>query len=98
MRSLRKLLICQARVPGSESSSGYQTAFEFAHSGAWVTEVGVCRTLISGGLDRLPMPQPLCDQLRAFPSVAVEDAHVLGIRAQVDTGRARVHSRVRVRT
>jgi len=32
-------------------------------------------TLISGVLDRLPMPQPLCDQLRAFPIVAsVQDA------------------------
>ena len=56
---------------------------------------GDFRALISGGLDRLPMRQPLCDQLGAFPIVAsVQDAHVLGIGAQVNTGRPRVDVRV----
>src|SRR5688500_17727100 len=54
---------------------------------------------ISGGLDRLPMPQPLCDQLRALPIVAsVEDVHVPWIGTPEDTGRPRARSRVCVRT
>src|SRR5438445_6385263 len=49
--------------------------------------------------ERLPSPQLLRNQLRALPIVAsVEDAHVLWIGAQVNTGRPRVHFRVRVRT
>ena len=52
-----------------------------------------------GARDRLPMPQPLGDQLHALPIVAsVQDAHVLWIGAPVNAGRPRVHSRVRVRT
>src|SRR5712664_1805500 len=55
--------------------------------------------LISGLRDRLPMPQPLCDQLGAFAIVAsVQAAHVLGIGAQVNTGRPLLHFRVSVRT
>ena len=54
--------------------------------------------LISGLRDRLPMPQPLCDQLGAFAIVAsVQDAHVLGIGAQVNTGRPQLDFRVSVR-
>src|SRR2546428_5825727 len=45
------------------------------------------------------MPQPLCDQLGALPIVAsVQDADVLRIGAQVNTGRPRVDFRVSVRT
>src|SRR6185503_233877 len=57
------------------------------------------RALISGGLGRLPMRQPLCDQLCALPVVAsVQDAHVLGIGTQIKTGCPLVHVRVRIRT
>ena len=53
----------------------------------------------SGVRRRLPMRQPLSDQLGASPIVpSVQDAHVLGIGAQVNTGRPRVDLRVSVRT
>src|SRR5262249_55907321 len=66
----------------------------------WVTiDSGAFTALVSGILDRLAKPQPLCDQFRAFLIVAsVQDARVLWIGAPVVTGRPRVHSRVRVRT
>src|SRR5512134_3015957 len=52
----------------------------------------------SGIRDRLPTPQPLCEQFRAAPIVQpVEDAHVLWIRAHVDAGGARVQVWLRVR-
>jgi len=42
--------------------------------------------------------QPLCDQLGAFPIVAsIEDAQVLRIGAQIDTGRPRADFRVGLR-
>src|SRR4030095_7084541 len=54
--------------------------------------------LNSPNLDRLPMSQSFRDQLGTFLVVlSVEDDHVLSIRAQVDTSRPPVHSRVRVR-
>src|SRR5688572_29145897 len=71
----------------------------------WIRSLGLSaknillHALISGVLDRLPVRKPLRDQLRAFPIVAsVQDAAVLWSGAQVDTGRARVHFRVRIRT
>src|SRR5262245_42191515 len=58
---------------------------------------GAFQALISGVLDRLPMNQLLCDQLRAFPLVtSVHYAHVLWIGAPEDTGCPRVHSLVRL--
>src|SRR6266496_1644399 len=54
---------------------------------------------ISGARDRLPVPQPLGDQLGATLVVAaVQDAQVFGIGAQVDPGGPRVDLRVSVRT
>ena len=45
------------------------------------------------------MPQPLCDQLGTFAIVAsVQDAHLLGIGAQVNAGRPHLDFRVSVRT
>src|SRR5262249_57289954 len=53
---------------------------------------------ISRARDRLPVTQPLCDQLGAFPIVAsIEDAQVLRIGAQIDTGRPRADFRVGLR-
>src|SRR4249920_4089623 len=52
-----------------------------------------------GVRDRLPTPQPLCNQLRASPFVvSVQDDHVLWIDAPVNTGGPRVRARGRVRT
>jgi hypothetical protein len=49
-----------------------------------------------GVRDRLPTPQPLCDQLRASSIVvSVQDDHVLWIDAPVNTGRPRVRAGVR---
>src|SRR5205814_500904 len=63
----------------------------------WRPVGGAPPAIISGVRDRLPIPQPRCDQLGALPIVApVQDAHVLGIGAPVNTGRPRVDYRVRV--
>src|SRR6476659_3084927 len=49
-----------------------------------------------GVRDRLPTPQPLCDQLRASSIVvSVQDDYVLWIDAPVNTGRPRVRAGVR---
>src|SRR5688572_12741974 len=48
---------------------------------------------------RLPIRQPLGDQLGASPIVpSVQDAEILGIGAHEDTGRPRVDLRLSVRT
>src|SRR5262249_22838972 len=51
------------------------------------------RALTSSGLrDRLPLPQPLRDQLRPSPVVpSVQNAQVFWIGAPVNTGRPLVH-------
>src|SRR5262245_5460304 len=49
-----------------------------------------------GVRDRLPLPEPLRDQLHALPVVgSVEDAHVLGIGAPVNAGGAHIRARIR---
>src|SRR5262249_53201461 len=54
--------------------------------------------LISGTLDRFPMAHLLCDQLGAFSVVtSIQDAQVLGIGAQIRTGRPLVDFGLSVR-
>ena len=63
------------------------------------TPILMTTPLISGVRDRLPKPQPFCDQRGALPIVAsLQDAHVLRIGAPENTGRPRLHARGRVRT
>src|SRR5512132_4334634 len=66
---------------------------------AWPTSSpGGARSSISDVRNRLPIPQPRGDQLGAFLVVAVQDAHVRRIGAQVTSGGARVDLRVSLRT
>src|SRR5207244_1136071 len=58
-----------------------------------------CYQACKGAGVRSPLSQPLSDQLPAWPVVAsVQDAHVVWVGAQVDTGSPRIHFRVCIRT
>src|SRR5882762_11366107 len=60
---------------------------------------GFFRPQASAFRDGLPILQPLSDQFRASPVVAsVQDARVLWVGAQVDTGSPRIQCRVCIRT
>ena len=76
---------------GASRSTGSRTAgwrFNWCHQHPYHASCA----LSSGVRERLPMTQPLCEQLRASLIIApVEDAEILGIGAPENTRRAHIH-------
>jgi hypothetical protein len=61
--------------PGDASTS---VGYSYESEGRSILGFVVPRAMISGVRDRLPQPQPLCDQLHAPPIVvSVQDAHAV---------------------